>query len=182
MSRRLEFVEDATRGLYTMTELCARYSISRRVGYKWLARYDAEGAEGLTDQRRVAHSHPHRLSEEIAACLLACRLAHPAWGPRKLLAYLARRHPQTRGPPPAPWGRSSSARGSSARARRRPQPGHPGRPRRRWMRRTPSGPRISRDSSARRTACTAIHSPSATATRAISSSPRLPGGCPQWRP
>jgi putative transposase len=38
MSQRREFVEDAQRGLYTMCELCARYGISRRVGYKWLMR------------------------------------------------------------------------------------------------------------------------------------------------
>lgn len=33
MSRRLELVEDAYRGLYTMTALCARYGTSRRAGY-----------------------------------------------------------------------------------------------------------------------------------------------------
>jgi hypothetical protein len=97
MSRRLELVEDARRGLSAMTELCARYGISRRVGYKWLARYETDGVDGLADQRRVAHSHPHRMPAEIAAALLACRGAHPTWGPRKLLAYLERRHPRT------PW-------------------------------------------------------------------------------
>jgi hypothetical protein len=71
MSRRLEFVEDARRGLYSMTELCARYAISRRVGYKWLARFEAEGADGLVDQRRVAKSHPHRMVDDVAARLLA---------------------------------------------------------------------------------------------------------------
>ena len=92
MSRRLEFVEDAARGLNSMTELCARYEISRRVGYKWLARYEADGVDGLADQRRVAKSHPHRMPDDVAARLLACRHAHPTWGPRKLLAYLERRH------------------------------------------------------------------------------------------
>ena len=46
-SLRLEFAEAAARGLYTMAGLCARYGVSRRVGYKWLARYQAEGAAGL---------------------------------------------------------------------------------------------------------------------------------------
>jgi len=26
-----------------MTELCARFQVSRRVSYKWVARYDADG-------------------------------------------------------------------------------------------------------------------------------------------
>ncbi len=79
MSRRLEFGEDAARGLYSMTALCARYAISRRVGYEWLARFEAEGPDGLVDQRRVAHAHPHRIPEDIAARLVACRKAHPTW-------------------------------------------------------------------------------------------------------
>ena len=39
MSQRREFIEDAQRGLYGMRELCARYGISRRIRYNWLARY-----------------------------------------------------------------------------------------------------------------------------------------------
>jgi putative transposase len=38
MKERMRFVADAERGLYCMSELCARYGISRRTGYKWLDR------------------------------------------------------------------------------------------------------------------------------------------------
>lgn len=86
MSRRLEFVEDAARGLYSTTELCARYEISRCVGYKWLARFEAEGAAGLVDRPRVAKVLLQRMPEEIAVALLACRRAPPTWGPRKQAA------------------------------------------------------------------------------------------------
>ena len=89
VSPRWEFVEEAVHGLFTMSELCARYGISRRVGYKWLARYEAEGVAGLTDRsRRPAHS-PTALSAEAAARYLALRRQHRTWGPRKLLAWLA---------------------------------------------------------------------------------------------
>jgi len=129
MSRRLEFVEDAQRGLYSMTELCAHDGISRRVGYKWLARYEAEGAAGLEDQRRVPTTHPHRMPKEIAAALLACRRAHPTWGPRKLLAYLARRRPDDAWPAASSVGALLTREGLVRPRRRRPTPGHPGRPR-----------------------------------------------------
>jgi putative transposase len=43
MSQRRELVEDAQRALSTMRELCARYGISRRDGYKWLTRYREQG-------------------------------------------------------------------------------------------------------------------------------------------
>jgi len=129
MSQRLEFVETAARGLYTMTELCARYGISRRVGYKWLARYAAGGGvEGLADRsRRPAHS-PRAISDETAARLLACREAHPTWGPRKLLAYLARRHPRVGWPAASTVGELLKRYGLVRPRRRRSAPGHPGRP------------------------------------------------------
>ena len=44
MDERWQFVRDAQRDRLTMSELCARYGVSRRIGYKWLARYEAEAA------------------------------------------------------------------------------------------------------------------------------------------
>src|SRR6185437_13509302 len=55
MEERLQFVRDALRDRFTMSALCARYGVSRRVGYKWLARYEAEGRAGLTDRSHVPH-------------------------------------------------------------------------------------------------------------------------------
>jgi len=128
MSRRLEFAEDVRRALYSMSELCARYGISRRVGYKWLARFEAEGPAGLADQRRVAKTHPHRMPDDVAVRLLACRKAHPTWGPRKLLAYLERRHPREPWPAASSVGALRKREGLVRPRRRRPAPAHPGRP------------------------------------------------------
>jgi putative transposase len=57
---RFRFVADLESCLYEMTELCEKYGISRKTGYKW--------AERLVELRRK----------------------HPTWGPRKLLAWLAK--------------------------------------------------------------------------------------------
>ena len=40
------------RGLYDLTELCARNRISRKTGYEQLARYAAEGARGLVERSK----------------------------------------------------------------------------------------------------------------------------------
>ena len=128
LSQRLEFAETAARGLYTMTELCIRYGVSRRVGYKWLARYAADGAAGLTDQSRRPATSPAAVSDDTAARLLACRERHPTWGPRKLLAYLARRHPRVAWPAASTVGALLARHGLVRARRRRPHPGHPGRP------------------------------------------------------
>lgn len=128
ISQRQDFVEDAVRGLYSMTELCARYSISRRVGYKWLARYEAEGLPGLTDRSRRPRHSPHQLEPYIAELLVITRRAHPTWGPRKILAYLERRYPRSHWPAASTAGALFKAHGLVHGRRRRRPLGHPGRP------------------------------------------------------
>jgi len=91
MLERRKFITEYLAGLYTMSELCARYGISRKSGYKWLARYDEEGSHGLCDRPRIARTCPHRLEEKVAAAILEARRLHPHWGPRKLLDWL---HPR----------------------------------------------------------------------------------------
>src|SRR5712691_3318990 len=58
MKERVRFVADAERGLYSMSELCERYGVSRRTGYKWLERYEADGPAGLKEQSRAPHHCP----------------------------------------------------------------------------------------------------------------------------
>jgi len=96
MTQRLQFVTDHQRGLYDMTELCARYHISRKTGYKWLGRYAAEGVCGLVERSHAPHACPHRIAPETETLLLGVRDKHPSWGPAKLVHYLARRHREVR--------------------------------------------------------------------------------------
>ncbi len=128
MTQRLDFVEDFARGLYTMSELCAHYAISRRVGYKWLQRYRVLGPDGLADQRRTPHRSPTRTAPDVVAVLVAARRAHPTWGPRKLLPYLARRHPDGAWPVASTVGELLKRAGLVRGRRRRRPVGHPGRP------------------------------------------------------
>jgi transposase len=80
-----------------MTELAAQYAISRKTGYKWLERYDAEGVDGLSDRSRRPHESPQATDPDLVERLLALRRRHPRWGAKKLLAVAARRDPD------APW-------------------------------------------------------------------------------
>jgi putative transposase len=67
MEQRLQFVADALSDRYTMSELCARYGVSRRIGYKWVTRFNEEGRRGLEDRSRAPHHCPHAISGELAA-------------------------------------------------------------------------------------------------------------------
>lgn len=91
MSQRREFVLLARQEDANVSALCRRYGISRKTGYKWLARYDAEGETGLVDQSRRPHHHPAQTPPELEAAVLTVRAEHPAWGGRKIKAWLERR-------------------------------------------------------------------------------------------
>ena len=53
MSQRVRFVGECLAGDATMTELCERFGVSRKTGYKWLGRYGVEGPAGLVDRPRA---------------------------------------------------------------------------------------------------------------------------------
>ena len=84
MSVREEFVRLVQAGNLSKSELCRRYGISRRTGYKWLKRYESEGREGLSDQSRRPLNSPSKTSGELEDAVLSLREAHPEWGGRKL--------------------------------------------------------------------------------------------------
>jgi transposase len=50
MEQRLEFVLLANKADANMSQLCSRFKISRRAGYKWLTRYRTQGIIGLNNQ------------------------------------------------------------------------------------------------------------------------------------
>lgn len=127
MEERLHFVRDAQSDRFTMSELCARYGVSRRVGYKWLARYEEDGRHGLVDRDRSPHTCPHRTAPRIAELLVAAREQHPHWGARKLLRVLTDKHPAIRSwPAPSTVADLLARRGLVHRRRPRRKPVHPG--------------------------------------------------------
>jgi putative transposase len=127
MDERLQFVRDALSDRFAMSELCARYGVSRRIGYKWLARYDAEGRRGLVNRSRAPHHCPHKIAPKIAELLVTAREAHPYWGARKLLKVLTTKHPRIRDwPAPSTVADLLARRGLVQHRRRRRSPVHPG--------------------------------------------------------
>lgn len=88
MSQRKEFVHLALGPGANLSRLCRRFGISRKTGYKWLGRYLEEGLPGLADRRRRPQRSPGRTDPEVEAAVLMVRERHPAWGGRKIRAWL----------------------------------------------------------------------------------------------
>lgn len=126
VEQRARFVDECGRGIYSVTELCARYGISRKTGYKWLARAAAAGHAGLRDRSRAPHQCPHRIAAATAGMICAARRAHPTWGPGKLLDWLARRQPDFVRPAISTAGDLLRRHGLVRPRRRRHRHAHPG--------------------------------------------------------
>ena len=45
LNERQRFIRDYRSGLYSMTELCLRFRVSRKTSYKWVRRFEEEGIE-----------------------------------------------------------------------------------------------------------------------------------------
>ena len=72
-------------------EVASAVGVSRQTLHAWLARYEAEGLEGLGDRsHRPAHC-PHQIAAEAEVMVLEMRRARPYWGPRRMVLELAKK-------------------------------------------------------------------------------------------
>ena len=101
MKERLAFIAELERDERTMSELCRVFNVSRKTGYKWVARHQQEGVAALADRSRAPHHHPNALDAEVARELLDLRRRHPDWGPVKLLDWRVTRLPECKLPAPS---------------------------------------------------------------------------------
>ena len=74
----------------TVTEVAARFGVSRQTMHAWLARYEAGGLEGLSDGSHRPRSCPHQMVGEVEVAIVNLRRQHPGWGPRRLVFELGR--------------------------------------------------------------------------------------------
>jgi len=92
MERRKFMTALLKQGL-TMVDACRQFGISRKTGYKIVARHAELGLAGLVDASRAPKTHPNQSAPEVEAAVLRVRKAHPTWGSKKILATLDRERP-----------------------------------------------------------------------------------------
>lgn len=93
MRERVGFIGLVESSDLTFAEICERYEISRKTGYKWVARYLEAGPAGLVELSRRPHHSPSATPRRVAEALEELRGRHPTWGAGKLLKVLGRRKP-----------------------------------------------------------------------------------------
>ena len=84
MDLRREFVQLARAEGANIAALCRRFGISRRVGYKWIGRFQTGGPEALADQSRRPKRSPEIMDGKLEEQVVAMRQEHRSWGGRKI--------------------------------------------------------------------------------------------------
>ena len=119
MDERMQFVAAYLKEHGAVAQLCRRYGISRKTGYKWIARYEAEGWPGIREHSRAPSTCPHLTPVALQERVVQMRLQHPHWGPRKLLHRLGTVEPDTVWPAPSTAGEILKRHGLVAKRRLR---------------------------------------------------------------
>jgi transposase InsO family protein len=89
VEQRYRAVLEAASGV-PVTEVAARYQVSRQSVHAWVVRYREGGLGALADRPRRPDTCPHQVSAEIEAAVCEMRREHPQWGPVRLVHELAR--------------------------------------------------------------------------------------------
>lgn len=104
LDERMSFILAYRQGEESLSEVCRRYGVSRKTGRKWIQRYRESGPEGLGDRSRAPHHHPNAAHADIVSTVIKAKLEHPTWGPRKLISWFRRWHPEVEMPAPSTAG------------------------------------------------------------------------------
>lgn len=119
MEERIRFVLQATREEGSFTALCGEFGISRKTGYKWLARYRVHGVDGCRERSRRPRASPTRIPAAVEALVLRERHRHRTWGPKKLREILGTKYGITPVPAVSTIGNLLTRHGLTRKTRRR---------------------------------------------------------------
>lgn len=94
MNERVKFIAKYLEGDRSFSELCDRFKISRKTGYKWVNRYDNGGVKALLDKSKRPLNHPQAVDAAMVEKIVRARKRHPRWGPKKLVVVIKRAEPK----------------------------------------------------------------------------------------
>lgn len=129
VTERKRFIMEWQSGELDVTELCRRHGISRKTGYKWIARYEREGPDGLEDRSRRPHDCPWAADPELIEEAVRLRSSRrQPLGVRKIRPRLIQLYPDRDIPSERTLHNHFVRRGLVKKRRRSRKRPHPGRP------------------------------------------------------
>src|SRR5215831_8237647 len=89
VEQRYRAVLEVRSGL-AVTEVAARFGVSRQSVHAWVRRYAEGGLGALADRSRRPESCPHQTPDEVEAAVCEVRREHAKWGPVRIAHELGR--------------------------------------------------------------------------------------------
>ena len=89
VEQRYRAVLEVRAGVH-VTEVAARFGVSRQSVHAWVRRYEQGGLGALADRSRRPESCPHQTPDEVEAAACEVRREHPKWGPARIADELGR--------------------------------------------------------------------------------------------
>ena len=122
MEERIAMLRDYETGAFTVSELVARYGVSRETFYVWKRRRE-RGEERWFDARSRAPGHcPHATGKRQVAAVVALRKSKPRFGAKKIRATLLEHRPDLAWPAASTIGDILKRKGLIAAPERRRKP------------------------------------------------------------
>lgn len=122
MEERIRMLSDYQTGNWSVSDLCRRYGICRDTFYAWRKRQQSDDPDWFADRSHAPHHCPHRTEPALVETIVSLRRRFPHWGPRKLMAVLERRHPESGWPAASTIGDILKQAGLIASVKRRRRP------------------------------------------------------------
>ena len=91
--QRLDLVEAFELGEISKEEICKKFGVSKKTGYKWYNRYRKLGKDGLKDLSKTPHKLPYKYSDDQIERLINYKRERLKWGPKKILVKLKELYP-----------------------------------------------------------------------------------------
>jgi transposase len=93
MDEKKGFIFRCWNGEETFTEICRKFGISTKTGYKWLSRFKEQGAAGLAELSRAPKTPANNIGQSVKERILKLKEKHKYWGAYKIQTLYAKKHP-----------------------------------------------------------------------------------------
>jgi transposase InsO family protein len=98
MEERIALLRDYETGVFTVSDLCRRYAISRETFYVWKRRRESGERRWFEDRSHAVAGCPHATAGDVADRIVAIRRRFGHFGPKKIKAWLEREAPEVSWP------------------------------------------------------------------------------------
>ena len=128
MDQKTQFVSEYLRDSLSFTELCQRYHISRKTGYKWIIRYQAEVLQDWLIALAARIRSPDQTPDALRRAIIEPGGGIPPGAQRNCSSFFERKEPQTGWPSRWTVCEILKREGLVRQKTQRRKTGHPGKP------------------------------------------------------